>query len=163
MKPMDVFEAIAWVLAGILFINSLRGLSSQETARRGNGFGVVGMALAIGAILISGRTDHLGALIGALAIGATVGGVMAQRVAMTSMPEMVAILHSFVGLAAVLVGFAAYLDSAGEGGGAALGIEIWLDVLIGSITFTGSIMAFLKLRGSVSGRPLLLPVATRST
>ncbi len=157
MKPMDVFEAIAWVLAGILFINSLRGLSSQETARRGNGFGVVGMALAIGAILISGRTDHLGALIGALAIGATVGGVMAQRVAMTSMPEMVAILHSFVGLAAVLVGFAAYLDSAGEGGGAALGIEIWLDVLIGSITFTGSIMAFLKLRGSVSGRPLLLP------
>ena len=102
MKPMDVFEAIAWVLAGILFINSLRGLSSQETARRGNGFGVAGMALAIGAILLSGRTDHLGALIGALAVGATVGGVMAQRVAMTSMPEMVAILHSFVGLAAVL-------------------------------------------------------------
>ena len=157
MDWKDVFEAIAWALSGILFINSLRGLASQETARRGNGYGVVGMSLAIAAILATGRTDHLGALVGALAVGGTVGAVMAQRVAMTSMPELVAVLHSFVGLAAVLVGIAAYLDSAKEGGGAALGIEIWLDVLIGAITFTGSIVAFLKLRGSVSGRPLLLP------
>ena len=159
-NAMDVFKTLAWVIAGVLFISSLRGLASQETARRGNGYGIVGMVLAIVAMLVAG-SDHevstLSFLIGALAIGATVGVVMAQRVAMTAMPEMVAVLHSFVGLAAVLVGYAAYLEPGHSGIDAAERVEIWLDVLIGAITFTGSIVAFLKLRGSVSGKPLLLP------
>ena len=155
--PMDVFKGLAWVIAGVLFISSLRGLASQETARRGNGYGIVGMGLAILAMLVAGSKDNIAFLIGALAIGATVGVTMAQRVAMTAMPEMVAILHSFVGLAAVLVGYAAYLAPGHLGVDSAERGEIWLDVLIGAITFTGSIVAFLKLRGSVSGKPLLLP------
>ena len=155
--PMDVFAGLAWVVAGVLFISSLRGLAHQETARRGNGYGIVGMALAIAAMLLAGGREHLSWLIGALAIGAAVGVTMAQRVAMTAMPEMVAILHSFVGLAAVLVGYAAYLEPTAAPVDVAQRIEIWLDVLIGAITFTGSIVAFLKLRGSVSGKPLLLP------
>ena len=154
---MDVFKTLAWVVAGVLFISSLRGLASQETARRGNGYGIVGMALAIVAMLVSSGTANLAFLIGALAIGATVGVTMAQRVAMTAMPEMVAVLHSFVGLAAMLVGYAAYLEPSNAAVDMAQRVEIWLDVLIGAITFTGSIVAFLKLRGSVSGKPLLLP------
>ena len=163
---MDVFKTLAWVIAGVLFISSLRGLASQETARRGNGYGIVGMVLAIVAMLVAistgsvpGATNNLAFLIGALAIGATVGVTMAQRVAMTAMPEMVAVLHSFVGLAAVLVGYAAYLspEEAGHPMSSAVRVEIWLDVLIGAITLTGSIVAFLKLRGSLSGKPLLLP------
>ncbi len=155
--PMDVFKGLAWVIAGVLFISSLRGLASQETARRGNGYGIVGMVLAILAMLVAGSKDNVVFLIGALAIGAAVGVTMAQRVAMTAMPEMVAILHSFVGLAAVLVGYAAYLAPGHATVDSAERIEIWLDVLIGAITFTGSIVAFLKLRGSLSGKPLLLP------
>lgn len=154
---MQTFLNLAWVVAGILFISSLRGLANQETARRGNGYGVAGMILAIAAILLSGTAEHLGPLVGTLLAGALIGGTMAQRVAMTSMPEMVAILHSFVGLAAVLVGYAAYLDPPSGHAGLAYNIEIWLDVLIGAITFTGSIVAFLKLKGSLSGKPLLLP------
>ncbi len=154
---METFLTLAWVIAGVLFISSLRGLAHQETARRGNGYGVAGMVIGIAAILLSGVAENLVPLVGALVIGATVGGVMAQRVAMTAMPEMVAILHSFVGLAAVLVGLAAYLDPPQGHAGMAHSIEIWIDVLIGAITFTGSIIAFFKLRGTMSGRPLLLP------
>jgi NAD(P) transhydrogenase subunit beta len=154
---MTTFLNLTWIVSGVLFISSLRGLGHQETARRGNGYGVVGMALAILALLASGKVGHIGWLVPALIGGAAVGGVMAQRVAMTAMPELVAILHSFVGLAAVLVGFAAYLDPPAGHAGVAYGIEVWLDVLIGAITFTGSIVAFLKLRGSMSGKPLLLP------
>ncbi len=156
-NAMDVFKTLAWVIAGVLFISSLRGLASQETARRGNGYGIVGMALAILAMLVAGSKDNIAFLIGALAIGAAVGVTMAQRVAMTAMPEMVAVLHSFVGLAAVLVGYAAFLEPSHAAVDVAERVEIWLDVLIGAITFTGSIVAFLKLRGSVSGKPLLLP------
>ncbi len=154
---MESFLTLTWMVAGVLFISSLRGLGHQETARRGNGFGIVGMALAIVALLASGKVANLELLVPALVGGAVVGGVMAQRVAMTSMPELVAILHSFVGLAAVLVGFAAYLDPPDGQGNVVHDVEIWIDVLIGAITFTGSIVAFLKLRGSVSGKPLLLP------
>jgi NAD(P) transhydrogenase subunit beta len=170
VTAMDVFKTLAWVVSGVLFISSLRGLASQETARRGNGYGIVGMALAIVAMLVANSTNqaadaqnNIGFLIGALTIGAAVGVTMAQRVAMTAMPEMVAILHSFVGLAAVLVGYAAYLEPSHAAAGTvvqvdmAQRVEIWLDVLIGAITFTGSIVAFLKLRGSLSGKPLLLP------
>ncbi len=154
---MESFLTLTWMVAGVLFISSLRGLGHQETARRGNGYGIVGMALAIVALLASGQVANFGLLVPALVGGAVVGGVMAQRVAMTAMPEMVAILHSFVGLAAVLVGYAAYLDPPNGQGNLVHDVEIWIDVLIGAITFTGSIVAFLKLRGSVSGKPLLLP------
>jgi NAD(P) transhydrogenase subunit beta len=146
---------VAYLIAAVLFILSLRGLSSQETARRGNHYGIAGMAIAIGATLTVGFLEHYA--IGALAIGAgaLLGGLMAARVAMTAMPEMVALLHSFVGLAAVLVGFAAHLG--GVHSGLIASVEIYIDIAIGALTFTGSVLAFLKLRGSVSGKPLLLP------
>jgi H+-translocating NAD(P) transhydrogenase subunit beta len=148
---------VAYVVAAVLFILALRGLSSQETAKRGNMYGVVGMAIAIGATLswpeIAGGHFHP-ALFGSIALAVVIGATMALRVGMTQMPELVALLHSFVGLAAVLVGFSIQL--AGETP-LAERIEIFIDVIIGAITTTGSVLAFLKLRGSVSGRPLLLP------
>jgi len=146
----------AYLVAGVLFILALRGLSSQETARRGNGYGIAGMLIAIAATLslTAGLTHPLvaAAILAAAAIGAT----MALRVGMTAMPEMVALLHSFVGLAAVLVGFSLQIDDVHRPE-LAERIEVFIDVWIGAITTTGSVLAFLKLRGSVSGRPLLLP------
>jgi NAD(P) transhydrogenase subunit beta len=156
MIPVEeTLLTVAYLIAAVLFILSLRGLSSQETARRGNHYGIAGMAIAIGATLTVGYLEHY--VLGAVAIGAgaLIGGLMAARVAMTAMPEMVALLHSFVGLAAVLVGFAAHLG--GGHTGLIARIEIYIDIAIGAITFTGSVLAFLKLRGSVSGKPLLLP------
>ena len=148
-------QTFAYLVAGVLFILSLRGLSSQETARQGNLNGIVGMIIAVLVTLTASYIESYALIVGALVIGAAIGTAMAARVAMTAMPELVALLHSFVGLAAVLVGIAAYL-SALHTGTIAL-IEIFIDVFIGAITFTGSVLAFLKLRGSVSGRPLLLP------
>ena len=157
----------AYLVAGVLFILSLRGLSSQETARRGNLYGVIGMAIAIAATLAS--NPQLGgkfhpALFAAIVVGGAVGAVMAARVGMTQMPELVALLHSFVGLAAVLVGYALDLAGTPIDGQVEVGpphlthrVEIFVDVWIGAITTTGSVLAFLKLRGSVSGKPLLLP------
>jgi NAD(P) transhydrogenase subunit beta len=154
----EAFLSLAWVVASILFVSSLRGLSNPETARRGNGYGIVGMIAAVVATLVAGHSDNLGLLLGSIAGGAAIGALLASRVEMTSMPELVAILHSFVGLAAVLVGYAAWIDAAQLGTATwLLSSEIWLDVLVGSITFTGSIVAFGKLRGTLSGRPLLLP------
>ncbi len=154
----EAFLSLAWVVASILFVSSLRGLASPETARRGNGYGIVGMIAAVAAVLVAGPTGNLPLLLGSIAVGATIGAFLAARVAMTSMPELVAILHSFVGLAAVLVGYAAWLHAAEyHHASKLLSAEIWLDVLVGSITFTGSIVAFGKLRGTLSGRPLLLP------
>jgi NAD(P) transhydrogenase subunit beta len=146
----------AYVAAGVLFILALRGLSSQETARRGNLYGIVGMAIAIAATLslTAGGTHPLVAV--AVIVATIIGATMALRVGMTAMPEMVALLHSFVGLAAVLVGFALQLDEA-RPPHLAERIEVFIDVWIGAITTTGSVIAFLKLRGTVSGRPLLLP------
>ena len=164
--------AASYLVAAVLFILSLGGLSNQKSARRGNFYGIVGMLLAVGAttLLITGNATGFDSLLeddatrnafaGAIGVGALIGGVMAARVGMTSMPELVAILHSFVGLAAVLVGISTYLAPAipvTEGGEVVHNIEIYLDVFIGAITFTGSILAFLKLRGSVSGKPLTLP------
>jgi H+-translocating NAD(P) transhydrogenase subunit beta len=150
----------AYLVAGVLFILSLRGLSSQETARRGNLYGIIGMVIAIGATLTLPKTFHP-SLFGAIGIGAVIGATMAMRVGMTQMPELVALLHSFVGLAAVLVGFSLDLWPEGVPLGAppvlSQRIEIYIDVWIGAITTTGSVLAFLKLRGSVSGKPLLLP------
>jgi H+-translocating NAD(P) transhydrogenase subunit beta len=148
-----------YVVAGVLFIRSLGGLSTQETARRGNLYGMIGMVLAVVATAASAQGGQ-GTMAGALIAGGVVGAVLAQRVAMTSMPELVAILHSFVGLAAVLVGFAAYLSPGKEMTGAEKAIhevEIFVGVLVGAVTFTGSVVAFGKLRGSISSKPLLLP------
>jgi NAD(P) transhydrogenase subunit beta len=145
---------VAYIVAAVLFILALRGLSSQETARRGNIYGIVGMAMAIGATFSNPGLDFHPAVFGALIIACAVGATMALRVGMTQMPEMVALLHSFVGLAAVLVGFSLQLYGIDK---LAESIEVYVDVIIGAITTTGSVLAFLKLRGSVSGRPLLLP------
>jgi len=150
----------AYLVAGVLFILSLRGLSSQETARRGNLYGIIGMAIAIGATLTLPVSFHP-SLFGAIGIGALIGATMAARVGMTQMPELVALLHSFVGLAAVLVGYSLDLAPHGVAPGQppplAQRIEIYVDVWIGAITTTGSVLAFGKLRGSISGKPLLLP------
>jgi H+-translocating NAD(P) transhydrogenase subunit beta len=156
MTRAEALAVVAYMVAAVLFILCLRGLSSQTTARRGNLLGIVGMAIAIVVTLTLPGSDPHPLLLIAIGGGAALGGVMAARVGMTQMPELVALLHSFVGIAAVLVGFSLDL-----GGGDALGlktrIEIYIDVLIGAVTFTGSVLAFLKLRGSVSGRPMLLP------
>ena len=149
---------IACLTASVLFILSLRGLSGQETAKRGNTYGVVGMIFAVGATVLIALKGNFVPVIGAVAIAVAIGWVLAARVQMTAMPELVAVLHSFVGLAAVLVGFASYLDPNGAHDSLTIfHIEIWVDVFIGAITFTGSVLAFLKLRGTVSGRPTLLP------
>jgi NAD(P) transhydrogenase subunit beta len=146
----------AYVVSAVLFILALRGLSSQETARLGNLYGIVGMAIAIGATLSQPTFGvHFSPyLFVAIAVAIVIGATMALRVGMTQMPEMVALLHSFVGLAAVLVGFSLQLHGHVP---LAERIEVYIDVIIGAITTTGSVLAFLKLRGSVSGKPLLLP------
>jgi NAD(P) transhydrogenase subunit beta len=151
---------IAYIAASALFILSLGGLSRQETARRGNMYGIIGMLIALVATGAAMSTGGLPVLAAALIPGLIIGAILASRVQMTSMPELVAILHSFVGLAAVLVGFATYLGPHGNMTAAEKNLhtaEIFIGVCIGSITFTGSVIAFLKLRGSLSGKPLILP------
>ena len=148
---------MAYLVAGVLFVLSLSGLSRQETAKRGNIFGIIGMTIAIAATLLSGITNFVW-LIPLMVVGAFIGMVLAKRVEMTSMPELVAMLHSFVGLAAVLVGLASYLkQDYGADDKMVHEIEILLGVFIGGVTFTGSIIAFGKLRGSIGSKPLLLP------
>ncbi len=151
---------IAYIAASALFILSLGGLSRQETARRGNWYGIIGMLIALVATGAAMNVGGLPVLAAALIPGLIVGAILASRVQMTSMPELVAILHSFVGLAAVLVGFATYLGPHAQMTSAEKNLhtaEIFIGVCIGSITFTGSVIAFLKLRGSLSGKPLILP------
>ncbi len=153
---------VAYLAAAVLFIVSLGGLSTQESARRGNTFGMIGMALAVLATLLHPRVGLVGGagIGGAVAVGGAIGAVLAARVAMTAMPELVALLHSFVGLAAVLVGVSTFLDPGKHVEGAAAwvhGIEIFLDIGIGAITFTGSIVAWAKLSGRLGGKPTLLP------
>jgi NAD(P) transhydrogenase subunit beta len=160
-------QRLAYLAACLLFIYSLRGLSTQETARRGNLSGIAGMVLAVVVTAVAlrapgvstGSTEAWGLLAGAIAVGAAIGAVVAARVGMTSMPELVAILHSFVGAAAVLVGIANYLeaDNTGGAGSAVHGVEIVVGVFIGAVTFAGSVVAFGKLRGTLGSRPLLLP------
>jgi NAD(P) transhydrogenase subunit beta len=150
---------VAYIAASVLFILSLGGLSNQETARRGNVFGIVGMLIAFIATAIGGVSAY-GLLAGVILPGAIIGAIVASRVAMTSMPELVAILHSFVGLAAVLVGIANYLspDTSLTGAEVAIHeIEIYVGVFIGAVTFTGSIIAFGKLSGLIFSKPLTLP------
>jgi len=152
---------IAYLGASILFILSLRGLSHPSTASRGNLYGVAGMAIAIAATLLLTHGAGLAIVAVAMAIGCVVGAFLAKRVEMTQMPQLVAVLHSFVGLAAVLVAVTSYMAPTVQFDGAAAAIhdvEIYLGVFIGAITFTGSIVAFLKLQGTLSGKPLLLPL-----
>jgi NAD(P) transhydrogenase subunit beta len=150
---------VAYIAASALFILSLGGLSRQETARRGNWYGIIGMLIALAATAAAMNPEGWPILGGVIIVGALIGATLASRVQMTSMPELVAILHSFVGLAAVLVGFGIYLGNAPIPETEILihNIEIFIGVCIGSVTFTGSVVAFLKLRGSISGKPLMLP------
>jgi H+-translocating NAD(P) transhydrogenase subunit beta len=150
---------IAYIAASALFIMSLGGLSRQETARRGNWYGIIGMLIALAATIAAMDPTGWPILGGAVIVGSLIGAALASRVQMTSMPQLVAILHSFVGLAAVLVGFGTYLGEAAIPANELLihHIEIFIGVCIGAVTFTGSIIAFAKLQGTMSGKPLLLP------
>ena len=150
----------SYIAATILFILALGGLSNQETARRGNWYGIIGMTLALVATIVGVVTQHYTLLIIMLLIGGSVGLVLARRVQMTQMPELVAILHSLVGLAAVLVGFANFMDHSTTLTGAEATIHdivTYLGILIGAVTFSGSVIAFGKLSGRIGGKPLLLP------
>lgn len=151
----------SYIIASVLFILALGGLSHQETSRRGNIYGIIGMAIAIIATVAGGGVTNYGVLIISMLVGAGIGVVLAYRVQMTGMPELVAMLHSFVGLAAVLVGFASYLDPNAHFATpiekTIHEVEIYLGVLIGAITFTGSVIAFGKLKGSIGSKPLTLP------
>lgn len=158
--------ALLYLVAGVLFILALRGLSSPATSRQGNLFGMIGMAIAIGTTLAAHPpADTLGwiLVVAGIAIGGAIGAVIARRVPMTSMPELVAAFHSLVGMAAVLVAAAAYYAPAAFDIGTRGAIhksslvEMALGVAIGALTFTGSVIAFMKLSGRMSGAPILLP------
>jgi NAD(P) transhydrogenase subunit beta len=151
---------IAYIVAGLLFIFSLGGLSAQESARRGNVFGMIGMLIAVLATVLGPRVTSYGLMLATLAAGGGIGAVLAARVEMTAMPQLVAILHSFVGAAAVLVGFASLLGPATPLTGVEARIhevEIFIGVFVGAVTFTGSVIAFGKLQGMIRSKPLLLP------
>ena len=156
---------IAYLIAGICFIVALRGLSSPVSSQRGNRFGMIGMAIAVGTTLFVHQTDGLIEIAAAIAVGGAIGLIAARRIQMTAMPQLVAAFHSLVGLAAVLVGAAAYLNPQAFGIADPDGlihlqsrIELGLGVAIGAITFSGSVIAFLKLNGNMSGSPILLPL-----
>jgi H+-translocating NAD(P) transhydrogenase subunit beta len=156
---------LAYLIAGVCFILALRGLSSPSTSQRGNRFGIAGMGLAVGTTLFLHDVASLPEIIGAIAIGAVIGWVTAKRIAMTDMPQLVAAFHSLVGLAAVLVAAAAYLNPQAFGIIDSLTgeinkvsrVEMGLGIAIGAITFSGSVIAFLKLNGNMSGAPIMLP------
>jgi len=156
---------IAYLIAGICFILALRGLSSPASSQRGNRLGMIGMAIAVGTTLFVHQTDGLIEIAAAIAVGGAIGLIAARRIQMTAMPQLVAAFHSLVGLAAVLVGAAAYLNPQAFGIADPDGlihlqsrIELGLGVAIGAITFSGSVIAFLKLNGNMSGSPILLPL-----
>ncbi len=151
---------MSYIVAAILFILSLSGLSNQESARKGNYYGMLGMAIAIIATTLSASVTVYSVLIAAIAIGGLIGAKAALKVEMTQMPELVAIMHSLVGLAAVLVGYANFMDSSISITGVEKTIhevEIYIGILIGAVTFSGSVIAFGKLSEKINGKPLLLP------
>jgi NAD(P) transhydrogenase subunit beta len=162
-------SAILYLVSGVFFIMALRGLSSPETSRQGNYFGIVGMTIAIATTLFDPSIDMsnpsvVQLVVAGIVIGGVIGSIIARRISMTAMPQLVAAFHSLVGLAAVLVAWAAYL--APESFGIAPDgyiktaslIEMSLGVAIGAITFSGSIIAFAKLQGTMSGAPIILPL-----
>ncbi len=151
---------VSYIIATILFILALGGLSNQETARRGNWYGVIGMAIALIATVLGVVTQHYEILLAALVVGGSIGLLAARRVQMTQMPELVAILHSLVGIAAVAVGYANFMDPTNHLAGVELtihDIETYIGILIGAVTFSGSVIAFGKLSGRIGGKPLTLP------
>jgi len=152
-------QTAAYIAASVLFILALGGLSGQESAKRAVWYGIVGMALAIAATIAGSQIDLSLLLIGALVIGAGIGVVLATRVEMTGMPQLVAMLHSFVGMAAVLIGLDSDLYPAELMGAEKIihEVEIFLGVFIGAVTFTGSIIAYGKLAGRIGGKALILP------
>ncbi|BCK29833.1 Re/Si-specific NAD(P)(+) transhydrogenase subunit beta [Vibrio cholerae] len=150
----------AYIVAAVFFIMSLAGLSKQESARMGNYYGIAGMAMALLATIFSPNAEGLAWVLLAMVIGGGIGIHYAKKVEMTEMPELVAILHSFVGMAAVLVGFNSYIDAPEAATHAEHVIhlvEVFLGIFIGAVTFTGSIVAFGKLRGIIKSTPLNLP------
>ncbi len=160
----SAWAMLAYLIAGVFFILALRGLSSPATSRTGNRFGMVGMVLAVTTTLITHDLANIVEIAIAIFIGALIGVTVARKIAMTAMPELVAGFHSLVGLAAVVVGLAAWLDPGSFGITDAAGqievvsrIELGLGIAIGAITFSGSIIAFLKLSGRMSGSPIMLP------
>jgi NAD(P) transhydrogenase subunit beta len=158
------WAALAYLVSGICFILALRGLSSPTSSRRGNRFGMFGMALAVVTTLYLHLNATIGEILVAIAIGGAVGFFIARKIAMTDMPQLVAAFHSLVGMAAVLVAAAAYLNPQAFGIAGIDGvihqvsrIEMGLGIAIGAITFSGSVIAFLKLNGNMSGKPIMLP------
>ncbi len=169
VHAVNPWVALAYLIAGVFFILALRGLSSPSSSRAGNRFGMIGMLIAVVTTLITHDVASLPEIGGAIAIGGIIGFVIAKRIAMTDMPQLVAAFHSLVGLAAVLVGWAAFMNPGafdllvpGIDGSMVIGpvsrIEMALGVAIGAITFSGSVIAFLKLAGKMSGAPILLPM-----
>ncbi|WP_088308795.1 NAD(P)(+) transhydrogenase (Re/Si-specific) subunit beta [Novosphingobium sp. B 225] len=155
---------LAYLISGVLFILALRGLSSPASSRTGNRYGMIGMLIAVVTTLVIHSIASLPEIVAAIAIGGGIGWVIAKRIAMTDMPQLVAAFHSLVGLAAVLVGWAAYLNPQAFGIAGVDGVieaqsrvEMGLGIAIGAITFSGSVIAFLKLAGKMSGAPILLP------
>ena len=176
-EPVNPWVAFAYLIAGVLFILALRGLSSPETSRAGNRYGMAGMLIAVVTTLVTHSIASLPEIAIAIAIGGAIGFVTARRIAMTAMPQLVAAFHSLVGLAAVLVAAAAFLNPGAFGILAPIGaavnaadmavitmaiepvsrVEMALGAAIGAITFSGSVIAFLKLNGNMSGAPIMLP------
>ena len=161
---VPAWAMLAYLVSGVFFILALRGLSSPASSRRGNRFGMAGMLIAVVTTLVTHEVAALPEILGAIAIGGGIGWVIARKIAMTDMPQLVAAFHSLVGLAAVLVGVAAYLNPEAFGILDANGeiltvsrVEMGLGVAIGAITLSGSVIAFLKLAGKMSGSPILLP------
>jgi NAD(P) transhydrogenase subunit beta len=151
---------MSYLGASILFILALGGLSNQESARRGNLFGMTGMAIALLATIIGIVSDNYVLMFGCILVGGAVGLLLAKKVEMTQMPELVAILHSLVGLAAVIVGFGTFLDHniiLEDVEKKIHDVEIYLGILIGALTFSGSVVAYLKLSAKIGGKPLMLP------
>ncbi|MBS7668456.1 NAD(P)(+) transhydrogenase (Re/Si-specific) subunit beta [Croceicoccus gelatinilyticus] len=161
---VNPWVAFAYLVAGVCFILALRGLSHPTTSRQGNRYGMIGMTIAVVTTLVTHDIASLPEIGIAIFLGGTIGWVIARKIAMTDMPQLVAAFHSLVGLAAVLVGWAAYLNPGafgilGEGGAISpvSRVEMGLGIAIGAITFSGSIIAFLKLAGKMSGAPIMLP------
>ena len=158
------FTALAYLVSAILFVLALRGLSSPDSSRRGNIMGMAGMAIAIIVTILRPDVVSYEWIIGGIVIGGAIGAVIAQRIAMTAMPQLVAAFHSLVGLAAVLVAAAAFYNPdaygiLGAGGELTVlsRIEMSIGIVVGAITFSGSIIAFTKLQGLVSGNPVTFP------
>ncbi|NOZ42903.1 MAG: NAD(P)(+) transhydrogenase (Re/Si-specific) subunit beta, partial [Alphaproteobacteria bacterium] len=166
MSSQDIVDltALAYLIAGVLFIMALRGLSSPESSRKGNIYGMIGMVIAIVTTLLNPEIVSYQWIAVAIVIGGTVGIITAMRISMTAMPQLVAAFHSLVGFSAVLIAAGAFLEPANYGIVDAVGqifaasrVEMSLGAAIGAITFSGSIIAFAKLNGNMSGKPIMLP------